>query len=64
MLQSFKKATSSLSINNRPWIQHLWLMYNRLFDFLDDMNEEVGEDTAQVDNIGWPNIVRAAAEKG
>jgi hypothetical protein len=64
MLQSFKKATSSLSINNRPWIQHLWLMYNRLFDFLDDMNEEVGEDTAQVDNIGWPDIVRAAAEKG
>jgi hypothetical protein len=64
MLQSFKKATSSLSINNRPWIQYLWLMYNRLFDFLDDINEEVGEDTAQVDNIRWPNIVRAAAKKG
>jgi hypothetical protein len=39
-------------------------MYNWLFDFLDDMNEEVGEDTAQVDNIRWPDIVRAAAKKG
>jgi hypothetical protein len=44
--------------------ENLTLMYNRLFDFLDDINEEVGEDTAQVDNIGWPDIVRAAAEKG
>jgi hypothetical protein len=64
MLQNFKKATSSLSTSNKPWIPHLWLMYNRLFDFLDEMIETVGEDTAQVDNTRWPEIVIAAAEKG
>jgi hypothetical protein len=64
MLQNFKNATSSLSTNNKPWIPHLWLMYNRLFDFLDEMIETVGDDTAQVDNTRWPEIVIAAAEKG
>jgi hypothetical protein len=39
-------------------------MYNRLFDFLDEMIETVGDNTAEVDNTRWPEIVIAAAEKG
>lgn len=64
MLKDFKDATISLSENSNPQIPYIWLMYNRLFDFLDDITEELGEDVNHVDNTEWPDIVRAAASKG
>jgi Domain of unknown function (DUF4413) len=39
-------------------------MYNRLFDFLDQISEELGEEANTGDNSEWPTIVKAAAEKG
>jgi hypothetical protein len=62
MLQNFKTATDFLSKNQKPQIPFIWLMYNRLFDFLDKMTDELGEET--VDAIEWPSIVQAAAEIG
>jgi hypothetical protein len=64
MLYRFKKATSALSETQKPLIQHIWLMYNRLFDFLDQMTEELGDNPSSSDNPEWPEVVRAAAEKG
>jgi hypothetical protein len=39
-------------------------MYNTLFDYLDDMNRDFSEDSENQDDTEWPEIVRAAAEKG
>jgi hypothetical protein len=64
MLKKFKEATNFLSENQRPQIPYIWLMYNRLFDFLDDMIEELGEDSNNSDNTRWPDAVKAAAESG
>ena len=64
MLKRFKAATNFLSENQKPHIPYIWLMYNRLFDFLDQMTEELGEDSNNLENTDWPNVVRAAAEKG
>jgi len=61
MLKRFKTATSFLSKNSKPQIPYIWLMYNRLFDFLDQMTEELGEDSNNTDNSEWPDVVRAAA---
>lgn len=63
MLQNFKSATNYLSENRKPQVQFIWLMYNRLFDFLDQMIEGLGEDSENRD-IEWPAIVKGAAEKG
>jgi hypothetical protein len=49
MLKKFKTATSFLSENSSPQIQYIWLMYNRLFDFLDQMTEELGEESISVE---------------
>jgi hypothetical protein len=64
MLRRFKAATNFLSENQKPHIPYIWLMYNRLFDFLDQMTEELGEDSNNLENTEWPSVVRAAAEKG
>jgi hypothetical protein len=64
MLKRFKTATSFLSENQKPQIQYIWLMYNRLFDFLDKMTEDLDEDTESHENTDWPTVVRAAAERG
>ena len=64
MLRKFKTATSSLSENSKPLIPYTWLMYNRLFDFLDEMTQELGEDSNHAESTEWPEIVRTAAEKG
>jgi hypothetical protein len=45
MLQNFKTATDFLSKNQKPQILFIWLMYNRLFDFLDKMTDELSEET-------------------
>jgi hypothetical protein len=39
-------------------------MYNRLFDFLDKMTEDLGEDLENQDSVEWPAVVKAAAERG
>ena len=64
MLKRFKAATNFLSEESKPQIPYIWLMYNRLFDFLDQMTEELGEESNNMDNTEWPDVVRAAAEKG
>jgi len=64
MLSRFKKATSFLSENSKPQIQYIWLMYNRLFDFLELMTNELGEDSNALDDSEWPEVVRLAALKG
>ncbi|KAI0573130.1 Dimer-Tnp-hAT domain-containing protein [Pyrenophora tritici-repentis] len=64
MLKRFKTATSFLSENQRPQIQYIWLMYNRLFDFLDKMSVDLDDDTENDDTTTWPAVVRAAAERG
>jgi hypothetical protein len=61
MLENFKTATDFLSQQKGPQIQHIWQMYNRLFDFLDSMNTELDEDST---NNDWPTVVKAAADKG
>ena len=64
MLERFKRATSFLSENQKPQISYIWLMYNRLFDFLDQIKVDVGENLEVADHATWPDVVRAAAEKG
>lgn len=64
MLQRFKDATTWLSQTQQPQIQYIWLMYNRLFDFLDTMTQELEEDVENEDGAAWPEIVRKAAAKG
>ncbi|KAG9380025.1 Dimer-Tnp-hAT domain containing protein [Pyrenophora tritici-repentis] len=64
MLKRFKTATSFLSQNEKPQIQYIWLMYNRLFDFLDKMSEDLDEDEENQDDREWLDVVRAAADRG
>lgn len=64
LLKNFKDATSFLSRNQSPQIQYIWLMYNRLFDFLDSMIDDLGEDPGNRENHDWPSVVRNAAERG
>jgi hypothetical protein len=64
MLKRFKDATAFLSQKGKPQIPYIWLMYNQLFNFLDTMTEELGEDVEQADNTEWPEVVKLAAEKG
>jgi hypothetical protein len=64
MLKRFKSATNFLSENEKPQVQYTWMMYNRLFDFLDQMTEELGEEVDSIDNSKWPDVVKAAATKG
>ncbi len=40
------------------------MMYNRLFDFLEKIEQELGEDLNYKENTEWPEVVKAAAEKG
>lgn len=61
MLSHFKTATMSLSQSRKPQIPYIWLMYNQLFDFLDQMEVDLGEDS---ENSNWPKVVQAAAAKG
>ena len=42
MLHKFKKATEALSQKGTVQISYVWLMYNRLFDFIDDIEESLG----------------------
>lgn len=64
MLESFKTATEFLSQNEKPQIPYIWMMYNRLFDFLEKIEQELGEDLNHEENTEWPEVVKAAAEKG
>lgn len=65
MLKRFKNATNHLSESKKPLIRHIWRMYNALFDFLDQMTQELGSDGVD-DSEGhdWPQVVRDAAGKG
>ncbi|KAF1922110.1 uncharacterized protein M421DRAFT_79538, partial [Didymella exigua CBS 183.55] len=63
MLKNFKDATLDLSSSTSPQIQAIWSMYTTLFDFLDAMTIEIGEESDHR-NPEWPSIVRAAAAKG
>jgi hypothetical protein len=63
LLAQFKRATSSLSESKGPQIPYIWMMYNRLFDYLDTMTTSLDDDSSgQGDE--WPTVVKAAAEKG
>lgn len=64
MLMKFKDATKFLSENQKPQANYIWLMYNRLFDFLDEMTEQLGDETNHADNTEWPDVVKAAAAMG
>ena len=64
LLGQFKDATSFLSQNEKPQIQHIWLMYDKLFDFLDNMTAELDEDLDNQDATEWPDIVKTAAQRG
>lgn len=64
MLKNFKDATNSLSQTQQPQVQFIWLMYNRLFDFLDQINDNLGEDPGNGETIDWPRVVREAANQG
>lgn len=63
MLENFKEATNHLSQNHTPHAPFIWQMYNRLFDFLDDMTTSLstGANGARDD---WPTVVQEAADKG
>ena len=63
MLVNFKKATSQLSKIDRPQVQHVWQMYNRLFDFLDEMKSDFTEET-ETEYPDWPKVVQDAALRG
>jgi len=62
MLRRFKHATNQLSETSKPQIRFIWMMYNSLFDFLDQMTEELDDHHDQ--DQEWPEVVREAAEKG
>ncbi|KAG9384346.1 Dimer-Tnp-hAT domain containing protein [Pyrenophora tritici-repentis] len=66
MLKRFKTATSFLSQNEKPQIQYIWLMYNRLFDFLDKMSEDLDEDEENQDDREWLDVYysKTDAERG
>jgi hypothetical protein len=64
LLLNFKTATDQLSNNHHPSVQHIWEMYNALFDFLDDMQTSLGDHCNEAEGIEWPAVVEAAAEKG
>jgi hypothetical protein len=64
MLKNFKDATDSLSQNNKPQVHYIWLMYNRLFNFLDDLTDDLGEDSEDAHHSDWPDVVKAAAQAG
>jgi hypothetical protein len=44
LLAQFKRATNSLSESKEPQIPYIWMMYNRLFDFLDTMATTLDDD--------------------
>lgn len=64
VLEKFKNATIWLSQSQQPQIQYIWLMYNRLFDFLDTMTQDLEEDIEHDEAAVWPAVVRNAAMKG
>ena len=66
VLREFKNATDYLSQTDEPQIHNIWLMYNRLFDFLDDMVSGLGEDSESTEGQGldWPAVVKKAAKNG
>ena len=41
MLQQFKEATSAISQSLKPQIQHIWLMYDKLFNFINSMTQDL-----------------------
>jgi hypothetical protein len=63
MLEKFKTSTETVSDQSRPMIPYIWMLYNHLFNFLDDMDREVGQN-ATTNESPWPQVVRDAAEKG
>lgn len=63
MLEDFKDATLELSSSIDPQIHAIWSMYTALFDFLETMTNDLGEETDHR-NPDWPDIVRQAATKG
>jgi hypothetical protein len=65
MLAHFKTATEFLSKNDVPQITDIWSMYNKLFDFLDLIVEDLDDDDPRTPpELRWPAVVRAAAEAG
>ena len=64
MLKRFKTATSFLSKNLSPQILYIQLMYNQLFNFLDQITEELGKESNSVEGTAQLDAVKAAAQKG
>lgn len=64
MLKNFKDATSHLSDNQKPQVLYIWMMYNRLFDFLDKMTTELGSRVAVDNATDWLDVVKNAALQG
>lgn len=63
MLGQFKKATSALSEIQKPQIQHVWLMYDMLFDYIETMSSGLDDDTER-QPTEWPSVVEAAVQEG
>jgi hypothetical protein len=63
MLERFKTATDFLSQNKTPQIQFIWMMYNKLFDYLDKITA-LEEEVENAEDAEWPAIVRTAANQG
>jgi len=64
ILKRFKTATDSLSVHRTPQIQYTWLMYNRLFDFFDEMEKDLTTNIEYQEDTEWPLIVRTAVKRG
>ncbi|KAH7334187.1 hypothetical protein BKA66DRAFT_480079, partial [Pyrenochaeta sp. MPI-SDFR-AT-0127] len=55
--------TSSISIDNST-AEYIWLMYNRLFDFLNTITQDLEEDIKHDKIATWPAVIRNTAIKG
>lgn len=63
-LSQFKKATLQISEARQPQMQNVWHMYNTLFDFLDQMDEEWDVNQAGAEDASWLAVVKSAVDTG
>jgi hypothetical protein len=64
LLGKFKDATDYISQTKTPQALFIWQMYNKLFDFLDEMRVDFSDDLGDDNGIDWPAVVLSAAKKG
>jgi hypothetical protein len=64
LLERFKGATNQLSRNRTPQIQTIWLMYDGLFNTLEDMSTTLTHDHYDGQDLEWHAVVQRAAKAG